>query len=1379
LFPKYVVFAELKNVSEDQTQTIKPKQIPSMKNKRIFGSLALAGSLLTAAIGISQAAQLGGADLGATAPTAGYYDISQLLTTGDTVQLPDGSLNSFYDNTGSPYVGSSFTTGPDSGGYVMNSLAIKFGGGGSVGYAGGNDTTLNGGWVITLYQLSGTGNTTATPIYTNTVGTLTGSDNTGADWINITGFSSSLLPNTTYAWTIYQPNGYDDLAYATGTPYKSGAICRIAPGGGAVTYFPSDNDSASFNVGLSQIPPTLGGSDLGSTTPSAGPNDVSQLLTTGDTTALPDGNLNDFYDNTTPGQSGGGGYVGSSYTTGPNAGGYVMNGMILKFGGGQPVGYAGGNDVTLSPGWIITTYQLSGTGNTNATPISTNIVGTLTGSGNSGGDWIQLTGFDKPLLGNTTYAWTIYQPGGYDDLGYATGTPYTGGTICRIQPGGGPVTYFSADNDSATFAINLTLLGYPSVGVPLANYNAIYALSPSLVLQDTASGPGALTYQWQTDGGGGGALTNIPAATGLSYTNIPANLNPGGDYTINYDFVVANSAGAVTSSVVAVTVHAATAPVIIQDTSPTNNATTFVGGSLTLSAVFDGTHPITYQWYSNTNSSNQPMPGQTNATLVLSNIQSTAAGTYQLKANNSQGNTYSTATTLSIAANPPDYPPVPSTAYAYEIYTNSPYAYWRLNETGNPAVPPALQAFDYSGHGIYPTYGTAVTTGQPGPQAPSFPGFETTNLAIVTTTGNNGYLAVPPLNMNANNVTFVCWINPSGNVNGATGLLFSRGVVDNAAGFGFNAQDQGAGTMAELGYTWNQNASGTWGWNSHLHPLANVWNFVAYVLTPTNMTAYLGYVDPNANTTNFLQAVNTLAHQTQPLNSLALGADTQQNREFNGTLDEAALFNKALSKAEILKLFETGTGVSIAIAPTPAPLTSESVYSGSQIQLGGVAGGTDPITYQWQAGVTGSGVFTNLASVGNVSGVTSPTLIISSIQTNNDADYRQIAVNSAGSITGNVATVSVTAVPTGGLWTVNFQLTNNVLGFATSTNGLGQYAGAGVLGGGTYWNPIADLAGAFTGGNYTNVSDFEADGATHSGISAVVNGSGDSTAASPGNPTAITTLLDQYVSVNNSSAASGGGLIMQGIPDGTYNMVIYGINGGFESAGAAYTVYAANGNQTASLLNTQDQYFSPGDNSWLFTNVHVTGGTLLTDIGANNGAAEFNGVQLQLVSYDPPVAGFSGTPTSGTAPLQVVFTNTSTGSGSFVWNFGDGHTLTTSSFGNVTNTYTRGGNFTVILTANGNGSYSPNSVTNIAYVSVTSPTPPVINKPVLSGGSLILSGNNGTVGAQYRILNSTNVALPLANWTPVWTNVFASDGSFGYTNSTLTNPASFFLLVSP
>jgi hypothetical protein len=72
-----------------------------------------------------------------------------------------------------------------------------------------------------------------------------------------------------------------------------------------------------------------------------------------------------------------------------------------------------------------------------------------------------------------------------------------------------------------------------------------------------------------------------------------------------------------------------------------------------------------------------------------------------------------------------------------------------------------------------------------------------------------------------------------------------------------------------------------------------------------------------------------------------------------------------------------------------------------------------------------------------------------------------------------------------------------------------------------------------------------------------------------------------------------------------------------------------------------------------------------------------------------------------------------------------------------------------------------------------------IGKPILSGGNLILSGTNGPAGQPYRILSSTNVALNVTNWLPVWTNVFASDGSYSYTNSPLTNKATFFRLVSP
>ena len=64
-------------------------------------------------------------------------------------------------------------------------------------------------------------------------------------------------------------------------------------------------------------------------------------------------------------------------------------------------------------------------------------------------------------------------------------------------------------------------------------------------------------------------------------------------------------------------------------------------------------------------------------------------------------------------------------------------------------------------------------------------------------------------------------------------------------------------------------------------------------------------------------------------------------------------------------------------------------------------------------------------------------------------------------------------------------------------------------------------------------------------------------------------------------------------------------------------------------------------------------------------------------------------------------------------------------------------------------------------------------------GKLVFSGTNGPAGEQYRILTTQDVSLPLANWTPVWTNVFAADGSYNYTNTPGTDPATFFLLVSP
>ena len=87
----------------------------------------------------------------------------------------------------------------------------------------------------------------------------------------------------------------------------------------------------------------------------------------------------------------------------------------------------------------------------------------------------------------------------------------------------------------------------------------------------------------------------------------------------------------------------------------------------------------------------------------------------------------------------------------------------------------------------------------------------------------------------------------------------------------------------------------------------------------------------------------------------------------------------------------------------------------------------------------------------------------------------------------------------------------------------------------------------------------------------------------------------------------------------------------------------------------------------------------------------------------PPVVDFTGTPVTGPVPLDVAFSDKSTGNPNrWAWDFGDGAgAMSTSSEQNPIHKYTSQGIYSVTLTA-GNAA-GTNSTTRSSYVSVTEP----------------------------------------------------------------------------
>jgi len=153
-------------------------------------------------------------------------------------------------------------------------------------------------------------------------------------------------------------------------------------------------------------------------------------------------------------------------------------------------------------------------------------------------------------------------------------------------------------------------------------------------------------------------------------------------------------------------------------------------------------------------------------------------------------------------------------------------------------------------------------------------------------------------------------------------------------------------------------------------------------------------------------------------------------------------------------------------------------------------------------------------------------------------------------------------------------------------------------------------------------------------------------------------------------------------------------------AGTAALVIAAGiGDVRTQLINTADDLGEPGWDP-------VFGFGLVNAVAAVEGSDEI----------DPdPVADFAGIPISGDAPLNVNFTNMSTGNPTaWSWSFGDeGETSTSTLQYPPTHTYTTVGTYTVSLTVTGPGG-SEDTLTKTNYITVSEPA---AVSPVANAGS--------------------------------------------------------------
>jgi hypothetical protein len=300
------------------------------------------------------------------------------------------------------------------------------------------------------------------------------------------------------------------------------------------------------------------------------------------------------------------------------------------------------------------------------------------------------------------------------------------------------------------------------------------------------------------------------------------------------------------------------------------------GSTATFSVGAYGAAPFTYQWYFNGTSMGA---AGTSATLTLNNVQSSQAGTYSVVVGNGTGST--------------------ATSQPAVLSVGNLVALWRFNEGSGTTV------FDSSGNG---NNGTLMgENGNVPVWASGKSGFggalqfnnNGVDHAYVSVPGN-GLLEIGQTASTPWTITAWAYENSDGTGN----FVANYGrilVIDDGVALQLESGASGDGEF----YTWDRltgNWEIPWGTGNSVSPLLDQWEHWAVVYDGIGTITLYRDGNQGVNGGVASEPVNSYVEYGSPdQGAITIGSELAQtgDRTWNGLLDDVAVFNVALSQAQI------------------------------------------------------------------------------------------------------------------------------------------------------------------------------------------------------------------------------------------------------------------------------------------------------------------------------------------------------------------------------------------------------------------------------------------------------------------------------------------------